>query len=644
MKKFFKLMLPALAIYVAVLVIMVVVFHGKNNKKASYGVESEALTLVEKLSKKSFDNGVYLVEDVDRSAVSIKPDRGWFVVKNGRVEDFSFYYTDAESEIPENRKEQLASNFYSNSYVSRVSNKMFYKELKYTTFVDVKDFGAKGDGITNDTESVREATQEVNENGGVLLFPYGKYLVSVYGDEIKNGAEKSSVIKITTDKDVIIDFCGSTMMLEGTNYPNNKMVYAYDCSGTVEVKNGTLIGDRKTHNYKAVLNSEGQISSAQGSYTHCFGHGVGMRNTRNGLIFNMEVYDMTGDALYVKNGFISHELKTEYKTVIENCVLHHCRRQGITIGDSDLTIIKDTEIYKIGHADEYDNSKCLTDEGSEVNAVNGSSPMAGIDVEPDSGSFLARLIQLDGVKIHSCTSYGIVGNKGDRVAKGLIDGIEIKNSSIETFAMDYAKIDNSELRVVSEKRSQVSTLIKKCEITNSKIIKDYPYYEIFYFSENVIKNCVFESIKEDETTTGIFMFEKNNTITDCIFRNLRGTGSGESSYMGYGLTLYVEDSFNNKSRYNTFENCDILIRDPHTIKNASFKNCTISLGYPTGEQNASKENPVYCKFENTIFDNCKTDRYVSDRTASVMTNCWFYNMKKEEIFSNISVTYINCNI
>ena len=643
MKKFLKLVLPVLFIYVAVLVGLVVVFNAKNDKKATYGVESEALALVEKLSKKSFDDGVYLVENVDRSDVSIKPDRGWFVVKSGRVEDFSFYYIDAENDVPEKKKEQLESDFYSNSYVSRVGKKIFYKELKYTTFVDVKDFGATGDGVTNDTKAIREATQKVNENGGILLLPYGKYFVSVDGDEIKNGADKSSVIKITTDKDVIVDFCCSTMMLEGTNYPNNKLVYAYNCTGSVEVKNGTLIGDRKTHNYKAVLNSKGEVSSAQGSYSHCFGHGVGMRNTRNGLIFNMEVYDMTGDALYVKNGLISKETNTEYKTVIEDCVLHHCRRQGITIGDSDLTIVKDTEIYKIGHADEYDNSECLMDEGSVVNAINGSSPMAGIDVEPDSGSFLARLVKLDGVKIHSCTSFGIVGNKSDRVNQGLIDGIEIKNSSIETFAMDYAKIDNSELRVVSEERSKVATLIKKCEITNSKIIKDYPYYEIFYFVENVIKDCVFESVKEDDSTVGIFMFEKNNTVTGCTFKNLRGSGSGTTSYKGYGVTLYLENSFNGDSKNNTFENCDILIRDPHTIKNSTFKNCTISLGYPS-IKDASRQNPVYCKFENVIFDNCRTDRYVSDRTAVIMNGCQFYNMKKEEIFSTISVEYVNCNI
>ena len=49
-------------------------------------------------------------------------------------------------------------------------------------------------------------------------------------------------------------------------------------------------------------------------------------------------------------------------------------------------------------------------------------------------------------------------------------------------------------------------------------------------------------------------------------------------------------------------------------------------------------------FENVIFDNCRTDRYVSDRTAVIMNECRFYNMKKEEIFSNIPVEYVNCNI
>jgi hypothetical protein len=639
MKKFLKLCLPAIIVLVALAGIMTFVF--KNVKKPKFTVESEAFSFVEKISKMNLVDGYYSVLTLDRSGVSVKPDEGWVKVKSGAVEDFTFYYVDAKTEIPYEKRNIVAEDFYSNCYFSRVGKKTYYKELTYSNFVKVNEFGAVGDGQTNDTESIRNAVKEVNEKGGVLLFPYGTYKVSVDGDELRNGADKSTVVKITTDKDVIVDFCGSTMTLDGTHFPNNKLVYAYNCTGSVEVKNGTLIGDRKTHNYKAILNDKGEVSSAQGAYSHCFGHGVGMRNTRDGLVLNMEVYDMTGDAVYIKNGKISQDTNQEYKTVVESCVLHHCRRQGITIGDSDLTIVKDTEIYKIGHADEYTNDDCQMDEGSVVNAVEGQSPMSGIDVEPDSGSFWARLVQLDNVHIHTCSSFGVVGNKGEKVGQGIIDGIEIKNSIIETFEMDYAKIFNSEIRQKSEERSKVASLIKKCEIKDSKIIKDFPFYETFFLEDNVFENCVFESVAEDNTTTGVFLFQKDNTVKNCVFRNLRGTGEGSTTHKGYGVVLYLEDSFNEYSGYNIFENCDLMIRDPHHIKNTRFKNCAISLGYPNGEYNATDENPLTISFTDVVFDNC-VDRYVSTRNALVMTNCIFCNMKKESIFKTIGVAYINC--
>lgn len=38
-------------------------------------------------------------------------------------------------------------------------------------------FGAKGDGITDDTEAIQSAIDSL-PNGGVLYFPLGKYIVS----------------------------------------------------------------------------------------------------------------------------------------------------------------------------------------------------------------------------------------------------------------------------------------------------------------------------------------------------------------------------------------------------------------------------------------------------------------------------------
>ena len=47
-----------------------------------------------------------------------------------------------------------------------------------STYVTPQMFGAKGDGVTDDTEAIQTALEYVQDNGGQLYFPAGTYLVS----------------------------------------------------------------------------------------------------------------------------------------------------------------------------------------------------------------------------------------------------------------------------------------------------------------------------------------------------------------------------------------------------------------------------------------------------------------------------------
>ena len=46
-------------------------------------------------------------------------------------------------------------------------------------FVNVKDYGAVGDGQTDDTHAIHHALEALPEKGGVLYFPAGHYLTPV---------------------------------------------------------------------------------------------------------------------------------------------------------------------------------------------------------------------------------------------------------------------------------------------------------------------------------------------------------------------------------------------------------------------------------------------------------------------------------
>jgi len=43
--------------------------------------------------------------------------------------------------------------------------------------VDLKKYGAVGDGVTDDTDAVARAVRAVKRSGGTLLLPVGTYLI-----------------------------------------------------------------------------------------------------------------------------------------------------------------------------------------------------------------------------------------------------------------------------------------------------------------------------------------------------------------------------------------------------------------------------------------------------------------------------------
>ena len=81
--------------------------------------------------------------------------------------------------------------------------------------VNVRDFGAKGDGITDDTEAIKNAYSTAKETNRGLYFPSGIYLVDkmviddsmAVGNIFIKGEDKFSTILKLKDKAVIGDFC-----------------------------------------------------------------------------------------------------------------------------------------------------------------------------------------------------------------------------------------------------------------------------------------------------------------------------------------------------------------------------------------------------------------------------------------------------
>lgn len=208
----------------------------------------------------------------------------------------------------------------------------------------VHDFGAKGDGVTDDTAAFQLAA-----NSGSLIVPAGEYLI----DAVKR-------VSINLDKTVVRMDAGARLRAKANSSSRYYLldVNASDCD--IDCGGAEFYGDRLKHTFTA------------GSW-HEHGYGIFIGGARNKLR-NVFVYECTGDGVGVTGP--GHEIGPGVK-----CLRN--RRNGISAFRTEGLVIHDGECSETGF---------LTD------ATGLPGPFAGIDVEPDNGNANVRIERMKCVR------------------------------------------------------------------------------------------------------------------------------------------------------------------------------------------------------------------------------------------------------
>lgn len=154
---------------------------------------------------------------------------------NECIENFNFIDENTKKQLIELREKvnDLLNNgvgeevknslneMYNNGKLETIINQTIFTELsnavndfknKMTNKINVKSFGAKGDGVADDTESIKNAINYAKENNAnIIYFPKGTYLVNntitldggffIEGD---GGRSSSTIIKTNTDIDLFV--------------------------------------------------------------------------------------------------------------------------------------------------------------------------------------------------------------------------------------------------------------------------------------------------------------------------------------------------------------------------------------------------------------------------------------------------------
>lgn len=206
------------------------------------------------------------------------------------------------------------------------------KRQRGSTVRNVRDYGAVGDGVHDDTAAFNQAIASLPTSGGTVNVPAGTYLIDPYRGGAY-GIKLRSYMLLNMDPQAILKS-------KTVNVKKSRIINIPSGLTQVEVAGGQIRGERATHVYASGTTDEWNM-------------GISISGANHVTIRDLWVGNCTGDGICTGGGSTDLE--------IVNIVSTNNRRQGLSI----------THSYNVKVYD------------SEFSYTKGTKPECGIDIEPD---------------------------------------------------------------------------------------------------------------------------------------------------------------------------------------------------------------------------------------------------------------------
>lgn len=392
-------------------------------------------------------------------------------------------------------------------------------ELIKTEVMNVKQFGAKGDGINDDTLAIQTA---LNFNTNILV-PSGTYMVNAITHININSGNRLLLSNDATIKAIT------------TSQDNYAVILCNDVDD-VEISGGTIEGDRLTH------------TGETGEWGMCISITNGSSNIN---IHDIKLVNAWGDGLYLNGG---NNVRTQ------NVTVDSARRNGYSIVSAV-------------------NFRSLND---IIKNTNGTAPQAGVDIEPNYDTDKLQNIKFINMITENNLSSGImmmIGHDNDCSIEitnhsddGSLNGISVAKSTGTTGYINILEskyrdnVENGILLRGCYNSECLVNIIKPTIINCNTSEKTSPKY-------GATISCYTESADSDYPLGNITITEAygtNAVLNQTLFSFINDHTSENSKIMNVKIFNPLSIKNNNPLYGSATNDIDIVIIDEYESLGITF--------------------------------------------------------------------------
>ena len=446
-------------------------------------------------------------------------------------------------------------------------------ELLPNNIMNVKEFGAKGDGINDDSLSIQKALDFCKN----IIIKNGIYLI----DSVEN--------YLTPSDNSTIKIINATLKAITNSSDNYSIIRLYQVENVI-IDGGIIEGDRLTH-----LDLTGE-----------WGHCITIRECENITLKNITLKNAWGDGLYVVD---SKNINT-YNLVADNN-----RRNGFSIISCD------------GFSSNNDY----------IQNTNGTFPQSGVDIEPNESSEVLKNIVFNNLKTYNNSGAGVEIHLGQQTSESDSINIILNNcydeestNGLTIYKNQYTSGNitindsyllnnksnginlrqcyNSDLKIKINNPTIINcntsnnsspkygcgislyiddndtdlplgnVIIKEPYITNYR--NDQRYIYIFGSVNNFVENINVLNPLNNDNNKNLTLQNINNLIFTDIYNNFVNDSDNTLELAGYNTYSIIKNTLYTTTRTNTIANSFPIGREM-TFINTNLSGYAININLPT---------------------------------------------------------------